>query len=207
MDSRKGMDLGYSSSDSDTDDENAKKRRQDEDAIDGGNKKEEEVTSIDIDIRKVFHLDSTEQSKRRKLDDRSGKISRAISKVLNDKVEIDSTTGDDGELDGGESESAGKKGVKNKLGIPKDAVVAELDMSDFYKHNQEELESGRLNAERQAKIGDIVYHREAGHSNAGRLDRVIQFNLNNEEKIMYQNKERIAKEMAIAREKANAGRG
>ena len=202
------MDLGYSSSDSDTDDEGTKKRRYEEDAIDGGENKKENKTKIDIDIDNVFQLARIEQPKRCKIDDRDEKINRAINKVLNDKIEVGSTTVEVSELDNKRISARGKgKAGIDKLGVPKDAMVAEFDMTDFYKHNQEELESGRLDAERQAKIGDVIYHRKAGHSNAGRLDQVIQFNLNNEEKIMYQNKERIAKERAIAREKSNAGRG
>lgn len=202
------MDLGYSSSDSDTDDEGTKKRRYEEDAIDGGDNEEEKKTKINIDVKNVFQLARAWQPKICKVDDRDERINRAINKVLNDKIDVGSATGEGSELENKSISARGKgKAGIDELRVPKDAMVADFDMTDFYKHNQEELESGRLDAERQAKIGDVVYHRKAGHSNAGRLDQVIQFNLNNEEKIMYQNKERIAKERAIAREKSNAGRG
>lgn len=204
------MNLGYSSSsDSDSDETNTETigfKKANAEKSQEENLHREPV----IDVKDIFKISSNKVVKQHRVENREKKLYHAINKVLNEKVETRSLANDkvktNKKTDNG-NDSGNDNGDVERQRIPKDAIVTDLDMNDFYKKNQKEIESGRLNGERQENIGNVVYHRESGHSNAGRLDRVIQFNINNEEKIMFQNKEKIAKEKAIAREKFNAGRG
>lgn len=198
------MDLGYSSSDSDSDEEHKKRKLDEINTKEKTNPKEE---LISINVSDIFNIDKHTNSKRRKLDDHSktsNSISIAIQKVLSDTVVSDDEKKEkhQGDIPTDELDKSPNETPK----LPTGVKVTEFNMEEFYKQNTKDIEAGELDAERQDKIGNVTFHNEGGRSGLGRLDRVIQFNLNNEERITFQNKEKIAKEKALAKEKLGNGR-
>ncbi|KAG0681078.1 hypothetical protein C6P40_003379 [Pichia californica] len=209
------MDLGYSSSESDTEDENITVKKRDFDDYN-----DDKPEKNDVDISNIFKLNdindnnnsnNNNTSKRIKSDLQDTRINNAIFKVLNDKLDLkeekEEEEEEENEINSITSPNEENNNSVKKSFIPVDANIKELNIDEFYKKNQNDIESGILDANRQDKIGNITFHNSGGSSNIGRLDKVIRFNIINEDKISFQNKERIAKEHAIARDKINQGRG
>lgn len=174
------MDLGYSSSDSDNDDPSAEKR---------------DYTLLNLD--EVFEIKERPTVKRRKCDTIDV---HAIMEQVKDRIESELTEKEEEEQpeqvegtavnDDSQSEIPGGVSVS----VPKGVHMEEFNVDDFYEENRRLHETGQLDALKQDKIGKIELHKGSG--GVGSLKDVINFNLKNEEKIVFQNKERIARERA-----------
>lgn len=191
------MDLGYSSSDSESAVEAERKRHYDSEEI-------EEIDVVNIfgftgkdNISGKVIVDEKQGVKRQKIRD-DERISSIISSVLADTIEKEGNTAGDDE---NEDDTENSDDNDDDGGIPEGAEVKELDMNEFYRKNQDAIDAGELDGSRQGNIGKVVYHHQGGSSNIGRLDGVIRFNLSHEDKIMFQNKEKIRKEKALAVER------
>lgn len=196
------MDLGYSSSSSSSSLSDYDEIKKEDQYIEDNDSNKEK--NNEIDITKIFDLAQPAQKKRKIETSRNqtiDKINETINKIINDKIELDdeiaSTTNNI------ESEDDQTNDSNSKL-IPKDAQIKELNMDEFYLKNKQDIESGELDSNRQDNSGNITFHR-GNSTQIGRLDNVIRFNINNKDKITFQNKEKIAKEHEIAKERFNSG--
>ncbi|TID30202.1 hypothetical protein CANINC_001209 [Pichia inconspicua] len=163
------MDLGYSSSDSDSEDTASRKRNNEL-----------------IDISEVFPMKEPGHTKRQKCDPIDV---HAIMTQIKDKIEVESA--DDEEDDNYAIDTTDSQ---LPAGVPKGVELKEFDVNDFYEENRKLHEKGQLDALKQDKVGKIVLHKGSG--GIGSLKDVINFNIKNEDKIVFQNKERIAREHA-----------
>lgn len=193
------MDLGYSSSDSES--ESNHNNSKDNKVLTQKRTLDETVNKEDqLDITGIFDLEKCDDAPRFKRQHKIESISMAIKKALDDKIEsCDDQTQEDLKITAETAVEEEKTTLLSK--IPKNAEVQELDMNVFYKNNQESTRAGELDGGKKSNTGKITLHRGAG--GVGSLKDVIRFNLKNEEKITYQNKERIAREKELARNKAN----
>ena len=173
------MDLGYSSdSDSEVEDHHTEDRKQED---------------VSLDVTKVFAF--------QKLGCRVARpdrvdIADTFRKVLDQRIE---NSENDEDVPSSDELNLEEEKGQQLDGVPAQGEVAEFDMGKFYKENQEAIESGGFSETQQQNSGKITLHR--GTHGVGRLDDVIRFNINNREKIMYQNSARIAKEKAAAKNK------
>jgi hypothetical protein len=186
------MDLGYSSSSSDSESEipsNVSKRNNSD-------------VNEELDVLSIFKFTKPEQlslnKKRRKVND----IDDVIKKVLHDTHESEETD-NKSEVTNEEILEENHFDDDKQLNIPgiieKVTDIKEFNMNEFYKDNQKAIESGQVDVLKQTNSAKVTLHR--GARGVGNLEDVIKFNLNNETRISYQNKERIAKEKALAKDK------
>jgi hypothetical protein len=207
------MDLGYSSSEAESDSDSEGK-------IDNGVKELKNGTPIReinnddlIEVTNIFSLkrplkdtdDNTEESKiKRKPTRQEGDVLRLVlEKDLQQEKQEDQTkeetTGEEEHRHDAISRSTSRSRSKSRSMLPADAAVTEVDMTEFYKDNQRAIKDGHLSSVKQQNLGKVTLHQSGG--DVGRLSSVMQFNLNNEERIEYQNRERIEKEHALKRDK------
>jgi hypothetical protein len=206
------MDLGYSSSEAGSDSDSEGK-------IDKGVKELKNGTPIQeinndnlIDVTNIFSLkrplkdsadDNIEESKiKRKPTRQEGDVLRLVlEKDLQQEKQEDQTkevtTREEEHRHDARARSSSRSRSKSML--PADAEVTEVDMTEFYKDNQRAIKDGHLSSVKQQNLGKVTLHQSGG--DVGRLSSVMQFNLNNEERIEYQNRERIEKEHALKRDK------
>lgn len=182
------MDLGYSSSDSSGEEEAE------------GRNAEPEVKDLEIgDIFRLKDIKPTMEENEEKM--QTGKkrirtdLDDIISKVVSDKVILDKRG-----APSATEEDSDRKRVKNDKTSgdnDKEREYEEFDINQFYQANRKEIESGHLDDGKIHKSRKVEYYGGGDSTEVGRLANIIKFNMNNSEKITYQNTERIKREKQL----------
>lgn len=208
------MDLGYSSSEAESDIDSEGKIDSDVKALKNGTPVREINNDDLIEVTNIFSLkrplndstdDNIEESKiKRKPTRQEDDVLRLVLEkdLQQDKQEDqtkEETTREEEHRHDAISRSRSRSRSKSRSMLPADAAVTEVDMTEFYKDNQRAIKDGHLSSVKQQNLGKVTLHQSGG--DVGRLSSVMQFNLNNEERIEYQNRERIEKEHALKRDK------
>lgn len=175
------MDLGYSSSSDESDKEDAISKL-----------KRNRETEEKIDVQSIFSLSRPDREFKRQKGDN---INDVIKKVLEDAIESESDNDREEICD--EEIAVDDLGIE---GLPSNAEIKDFNMTEFYRSNQKAIETGELNSKKQLNSGKMKLHR-VYNGNIANLQDIMKFNLNNEEKLIYQNNERISKEKANKKEK------